>query len=118
MPILRVRRFAGCIHFDFDKEALRNIASQLLDEIATAHNNIPLWMLYITRYTDSICKGNYNVKLSEARANSVKAALVKRGISPDRLTTEGAGPTNAGATNKSMEGRAFNRRVVLVSTER
>ena len=55
--MLRVRRFAGCIHFDFNKEALHNIGNQLFDEIATAHN-IPLWMLCITRYTASICKGN------------------------------------------------------------
>jgi flagellar motor protein MotB len=47
----------------------------------------------IAGHTDSIGKENYNAKLPAARANSVKAALVKRGVSPDRLTTAGAGPT-------------------------
>jgi OOP family OmpA-OmpF porin len=58
------------------------------------------------------------MKLSEARGNSVKAALVKRSVSPDRLTTEGAGPTDPVATNKSIQGRALNRRVVLARTDR
>ncbi len=106
------------IHFDFDKASLNNSSGQMLDEIATALNNNPLWTLKITGHTDSIGTENYTVKLSQARAGSVKAAMVKRGVSPDRLTTEGAGPTDPVATNKSLEGRALNRRVVLARTDR
>jgi outer membrane protein OmpA-like peptidoglycan-associated protein len=106
------------IHFEFDKATLSNSSGQLIDEIATALNNNPLWTLKITGHTDSIGKQNYNMKLSEARALSVKSALAKRGVSPNRLTAEGAGPTDPVATNKSIQGRALNRRVVLARTDR
>ena len=72
----------------------------------------------ITGHTDSIGDNGYNMKLSQARANSVKATLVKLGVSADRLSTAGAGPSQPIATNKSLQGRALNRRVVLARTDR
>jgi outer membrane protein OmpA-like peptidoglycan-associated protein len=106
------------IHFDFDKASIRNDSNSLLKEIAISLNNSPLWTVSITGHTDSIGDPAYNKKLSLARANSVKARLVKLGVSPDRLSTSGAGEGKPVATNNSLQGRALNRRVVLERTDR
>jgi outer membrane protein OmpA-like peptidoglycan-associated protein len=106
------------IHFDFDKATIRNDSKGLLGEIAMAMNNNPLWTLQITGHTDSIGEANYNQKLSQQRANAIKSALVQRGVSAERLTTAGAGPSDPVASNKTLQGRAENRRVVLVRTDR
>jgi len=106
------------IHFDFDKASIRNDSTSLLKEIAISLNNNPLWTVSIAGHTDSIGDPAYNKKLSLARANSVKARLVKLGVSPDRLSTSGAGESKPVATNNSLQGRALNRRVVLERTDR
>ena len=106
------------IHFDFDKATIRNDSKGLLDEIATAMGNNPLWTLQITGHTDSIGDASYNQKLSQQRANSIKSALVKRGVAAGRLTTAGAGASDPVASNKTLQGRAQNRRVVLKRTDR
>jgi outer membrane protein OmpA-like peptidoglycan-associated protein len=106
------------IHFDFDKATIRSTSNKLLGDIATTLNNNPLWTLQITGHTDSIGKAPYNKKLSQKRADAVKAALIKRGISGDRLAAVGAGASDPVASNKTLEGRAQNRRVVLARTDR
>ncbi len=106
------------IHFDFDKATIRNSSAPLLKQIAIALRNNPLWTLSITGHTDSIGDSGYNMKLSRARAESVKARLVKLGVDPGRLSTVGAGAGNPVATNKTLQGRALNRRVVLERTDR
>jgi outer membrane protein OmpA-like peptidoglycan-associated protein len=106
------------IHFDFDKSTIQTESVPLIKEMVTTLQNNPLWTLKIIGHTDSIGKAGYNQKLSLARSQSLKAALVKRGISADRLETVGAGASTPIATNKTIEGRALNRRVELVRTDR
>lgn len=106
------------IHFDFDKATIRNSSVPLLKQIAIALRNNPLWTLSITGHTDSIGDSSYNLKLSKARAESVKARLVKLGVDPGRLSTAGAGAGEPVASNKTLQGRALNRRVVLARTDR
>jgi outer membrane protein OmpA-like peptidoglycan-associated protein len=106
------------IHFDFAKATIRRDAATLLNEIAVTLKNNPLWTLEITGHTDSIGEPGFNLKLSRARADAVKAALVKRGIASDRLQTDGVGQNEPKATNKTLQGRAINRRVELTRTDR
>src|SRR5205823_6361158 len=79
------------IHFDFGKATIRPDTAALLDDIAVTLNNSPLWTLRIVGSTDSIGDPGFNLKLSRQRADSIKTALIERGISADRLTTAGAG---------------------------
>ncbi len=107
------------IHFDFNKASIRSESGPLISDIATALRNNPTWTLSVNGYTDSIGKKSYNQRLSERRANSVVTALVnKHGISPGRLQAKGFGPADPKASNKTLQGRALNRRVQLVRTDR
>lgn len=107
------------IHFDFDKATIQPIARELIGDIATTLKHNPTWTLEIRGHTDSIGNPDYNMKLSARRAASVKRALVSQyGINPGRIVTSGAGPTEPLATNKTLQGRAQNRRVELSRTDR
>ena len=64
-------------------------------------------------HTDSIGTEAYNQRLSERRANAVKAYLVSKGIESDRVATEGKGELQPVASNKTKAGRAQNRRVEI-----
>ncbi len=101
------------IHFGFNKANILPSTRGVVSDIATTLKNNPLWRLRITGHTDSIGTATYNMKLSEERAQSVKADLVRKGVSPDRLETAGAGQTDPKASNDTLQGRAINRRVEL-----
>jgi len=106
------------IHFDFDKSSIQNESVPLIREMAATMQNNPLWTINITGYTDSTGDPGYNQKLSLARAQTLKAALVRLGVNSNRMTTVGGGETNPVAPNTSIEGRAKNRRVELARTDR
>ena len=73
----------------------------------------------IVGHTDSTGWVEHNRKLSERRAQSVKAVLVKNGVDPALITASGSGARKPIAHNTTAEGRAKNRRVTitLVGTE-
>lgn len=68
----------------------------------------------IVGHTDSVGSRRDNQKLSEGRSGAVKEEMVKRGIDPSRIETEGRGEDEPVATNDTEEGRALNRRVEFV----
>jgi outer membrane protein OmpA-like peptidoglycan-associated protein len=106
------------IHFDFDKATIRRDSVPVLNDIAVTLKNNPLWTLKIIGHTDWIGDPDYNLKLSAERGNSVRADLVNRGIAANRLTVVGAGQSEPKASNKTLQGRAINRRVELTRTDR
>jgi outer membrane protein OmpA-like peptidoglycan-associated protein len=106
------------LHFDFDKATLRPESAKLIKDIATTLKNNPTWTLQINGHTDSIGDAAYNEKLSAARAASVGSALVKQGVEAGRLTTGGFGETQPKGNNATLDGRALNRRVELLRTDR
>jgi len=65
-------------------------------------------------HTDSVGGDEYNLKLSQNRANSVRAYLVSQSIDPAAVTATGFGKTMPVADNKTAAGRQANRRVELV----
>lgn len=72
------------------------------------------WRLRIEGHTDNVGDKAANLKLSNARAAAVAAWLTGKGIDGGRLTTAGLGDTQPVADNASEDGRARNRRVVLI----
>lgn len=100
-------------HFDFDKailkgdlSKLRLIAQRLLD-----HPEIDA---EVVGHTDSIGSVKYNQKLGLRRANAVKNWLVQQGVAPNRIFASSKGESQPIANNKTKDGRAQNRRAVVV----
>jgi outer membrane protein OmpA-like peptidoglycan-associated protein len=102
------------VHFAFAKAKIREEDKPVLDEAAEILRNHPSMRVEVNGYTDSIGSVQYNLRLSERRANAVAAYLESKGIAADRLITQGFGKTNFVASNDTAEGRAQNRRVELV----
>lgn len=71
--------------------------------------------LAVSGHTDSTGSAKLNQKLSESRAASVKAYLVKKGVAADRISTKGEAASRPVADNKTKAGRAQNRRVEITS---
>ena len=102
------------LHFESDQSAINPDGKSLLDDIATALKNFDSWGLRIVGHTDATADPQHNQALSLDRANAIKAALVERGVDPQRLLTAGAGESLPKAANNTPEGRALNRRVELI----
>ncbi|OQX26393.1 MAG: hypothetical protein BWK80_10665 [Desulfobacteraceae bacterium IS3] len=99
--------------FAFDKWDIRPQYYQNLDEVVVILKKNPSLKVEIQGHTDNWGTAAYNEKLSQKRAESVKAYLVKNGIEPERLSTSGYGFTKPVAPNTTKEGRELNRRVEL-----
>jgi OmpA-OmpF porin, OOP family len=103
------------ILFDFDKALILPESNPVLAEIAKLLQARPNLKLYVVGHTDMKGGLDYNLRLSEERANAVVAALVQQhGIAANRLIGKGVGPVAPVSTNQNDPGRARNRRVELV----
>jgi outer membrane protein OmpA-like peptidoglycan-associated protein len=111
------------ILFPFNGTELGENEEKEVDKLATIMKDNPSLTISIIGYTDSWGKDQYNLLLSENRAKSVKAKIVKKGISTTRIKTAGKGKENPIAINENEngtdnpEGRTFNRRVEFEITK-
>jgi OOP family OmpA-OmpF porin len=105
----------GVVNFDFDRAEISSDARRILDDIATsmARPEATRLRLILTGNTDALGGESYNNRLSERRAEAVRAYLATKGIGADRLTPRAAGEGNPVASNDNPEGRATNRRVLI-----
>ena len=100
------------VYFDTDKSTIKERSFNVLDQVAaTLRANPQITKLRIEGHTDSRGKDDYNMRLSNARAGSVRQYLTDRGVDPNRLGSIGYGETRPIATNRRRSGRAKNRRV-------
>jgi outer membrane protein OmpA-like peptidoglycan-associated protein len=99
--------------FDSDKTALKPESKTELDKVAEMLNEQNTMRIEISGHTDNTGKPDYNLRLSQGRAESVKAYLIAKGISAGRIETRGYGDTKPVAGNDTVEGKALNRRTEM-----
>jgi OOP family OmpA-OmpF porin len=104
---------AGDALFDTGKATLRPAAQKELDGLVGKLAGMKLEVIVVVGHTDSTGSAALNEKLSLARAESVKRYLVSKGVEPNRIYTEGKGPRQPVADNKTAQGRQANRRVEI-----
>jgi OmpA-OmpF porin, OOP family len=85
-----------------------------IDKLAEWLKKNPTRNLLIEGNTDNTGPEDFNLRLSQQRADAVKDQLVSRGVSADRITTKGYGPKYPVVSNDSAAGRQQNRRVEVV----
>jgi outer membrane protein OmpA-like peptidoglycan-associated protein len=100
------------VTFKFDSYVLTNEAMSKLDDIAGQVSSSG-YVMEIQGFTDSIGSENYNLELSERRAESVLRYLVGKNVPLYRISILGLGQANPIADNKTTEGRDQNRRVEI-----
>jgi outer membrane protein OmpA-like peptidoglycan-associated protein len=106
---------SGSVLFASGKSTLLPAAQTKLGDVASAlTKQDPDSKIVVEGHTDSQGGEAMNQELSQKRAEAVRSFLVGRGISADRVTAQGFGPSRSVADNKSAEGRANNRRVEIV----
>jgi outer membrane protein OmpA-like peptidoglycan-associated protein len=99
------------IFFDFDKTNLRPESFPSLDKVVAFMNENPSISIEIGGHTDSMGTDEYNINLSQGRANAVREYLVHEGIQKSRVVSVGYGENKPEASNETDEGRQTNRRV-------
>ncbi len=105
------------VNFDNDSSVIKPESATELDRALGLLRNDPVVRGRIEGHTDSVGSDAYNQKLSQRRADAVREYFVARGIDTARLNAVGLGEGNPIADNSTPEGRAENRRVLLVRTD-
>lgn len=102
------------IKFDVNKAIIKPESMGTINYVVKMMTDHPELNFSVEGHTDSDGEDAANQKLSEARSKSVLEAMVKLGISAERLTSKGHGESNPMAGNDTPEGKAQNRRVEFV----
>ncbi len=106
---------AGTVMFRHDEATLLPEARARLDRVADALKRMdPDRKIVIEGHADARGTDEYNLRLSEDRANAVRSYLLQRGVAPDRVIAVSRGEQEPIAPNQTAEGRANNRRVEIV----
>ena len=101
------------VGFAFASAALTPAARSILDEVAAALKRYPQMKVELQGHSDSVGPESYNVGLSQRRAHSVRDYLISQGASAGQLAVTGYGERRPIADNRTGDGRAANRRVVM-----
>jgi outer membrane protein OmpA-like peptidoglycan-associated protein len=117
-------RILDQIQFEFNRAALKrenkrdpHDSRKILGAVAQILKDNPNVTLEVQGHTDNVGNPDYNQKLSQARAETVRKYLVSKGIAPNRLTARGYGMSQPIVPNTTEENRAINRRVQFIRTE-
>src|SRR5699024_8904616 len=101
------------VNFQFDKSFVEDQFKDELDTIAETLMDDTALKITLEGHADRIGPEQYNLRLSERRAESVKSYLVGQGVSADRIFVKGLGETDPKVENANTEERRQNRRVVF-----
>jgi outer membrane protein OmpA-like peptidoglycan-associated protein len=105
---------SGSVLFASDKSTLLPEAQSRLKQVSDVLLTTPERNLTIEGHTDSQGSDSYNLDLSQRRADTVRNYLMQNGYQADRIQAHGLGKGHPIADNASPEGRANNRRVVII----
>jgi outer membrane protein OmpA-like peptidoglycan-associated protein len=105
--------YAATVLFDFDSAEIKTEAHPMLNEAVVILKKNSKIKVEVDGHTDNIGPAEYNMMLSERRANAVMKYFVDNGVEAERLTVKGFGLTKPAASNDTKEDRAKNRRVEL-----
>jgi len=103
--------FDSGILFAFDSANLRRESQENLDKLTEIINRDDDTILLIVGHTDSVGDEDYNINLSQRRAQSAAEYMIRQGLAESRVQTDGRGETEPIADNETEEGRQENRRV-------
>ena len=104
------------ISFDTNSSTVKADSRQTLVALANVIKKYPEDIILVAGHTDSDGSGDYNMRLSDARAQSVADVLISSGVAIQSVQSHGYGETQPIADNASAEGKAQNRRVELSIT--
>jgi len=102
------------VTFGVNSDQLTTDSRQKLDKVVESLKALPHVRLEIQGHTDASGSHDYNVELSQKRAQSVVDYFVDAGINANRFVVKGYGPDKPKYDNKTVEGRQKNRRVEMV----
>ena len=100
-------------NFEFNSSDLDEKSMQYLDDLVEALNENEHLKIHLTGHTDNVGSAKFNQRLSLYRADVIKQYLTGKGVSDDRIKTDGKGLTKPLNDNRTEEDRAKNRRVEL-----
>ena len=102
---------ASTVYFENDQFTFHRNFEPQLEQLLKVLGDHPQVNIVIEAHTDAIGKDDYNLKLSQKRAQSIVDYLVAHGVTTDRLVPVGHGENHPIASNESDPGRGQNRRV-------
>ena len=102
------------VTFQVDKTDLSSGAMRVLDSVVLVAKEYDKTQLNVVGYTDSSGSESYNLRLSQVRASEVGNYLIRKGVSGQRVLTQGRGEDSPIASNATPQGRAQNRRVEII----
>ena len=109
-----VLNMPGNVTFDVNQSAVNSNFYPVLNSVGLVLNEYDKTLIDVNGHTDSTGSVEYNMDLSNRRAQSVAAYLSAQGIADERLFTQGFGPHYPVADNATATGRQQNRRVELI----
>lgn len=123
-PTEVARLLLANVHFEFDRAEIQPFYRSILDEVATSllQSDWRVLEIELRGHTDAIASTDYNYRLGQRRADSVKDYLVGKGVPAARLVTKSFSKLEPVAPNENPDGsdnpdgRALNRRVEMVPT--
>ena len=109
-PVAEKLSLRGEALFDLNKSEVKPEGKQVLDRLVDQIRDLNVEVILVVGHTDSAGNSAKNQKLSERRAEAVKAHLISKGIASARVYTEGKAETQPAGDNGTETGRAKNRR--------
>lgn len=106
----------GGVYFETNKSDINANSKIALDKLVAIFTEYPETNILVEGHTDNVGRDEYNMQLSQKRAQSVSNYFISKGLTASRITTKWYGKTQPKVENNSDANRALNRRVEIAIT--